>query len=135
MSFTIRPLLITLLVLNAAPVYAEWVSISISKGGAGGYTVYFDPDTIRRNGDLVKMWTLHDYKTTQTHEGKSFLSAKTQIQFDCAEERMRILAYWVISGSMGRGEVVTHYSDEGEWEPIPPRSRGQSLWEVACGKK
>ena len=31
----------------------------------GGYTVYADPDTIRRKGDLVKMWILFDFKTVQ----------------------------------------------------------------------
>jgi hypothetical protein len=55
-------LLITLLVLNSSPAYAEWVWISFTKS-EGGYDVYADPDTIRRKGDLVKMWVLYDYKT------------------------------------------------------------------------
>ena len=28
--------------------------------------VYADPDTIRRNGDLVKIWILYNFKTLRT---------------------------------------------------------------------
>ncbi len=45
-------LLITLLLLSNGPAYAEWVAIGSSES-LGGYTVYVDPDTIRRNGDLA----------------------------------------------------------------------------------
>jgi hypothetical protein len=47
-------LLITIVALSSRPVYAEWVSISLTKV-EGGYDVHADPDTIRRNGNLVKM--------------------------------------------------------------------------------
>ena len=56
--------LITLLVLNSGPAYAEWVSIDANN--QRGRTVYTDPDTIRLKGDVVTMWSLHDYKTIQT---------------------------------------------------------------------
>jgi hypothetical protein len=69
-----RLFLITLLVLSSSPAYAEWVEI----GGNDqiGMTTYADPGTIRRNGDLVKMWRLNDFKTVQTVEDNSFLSTK-----------------------------------------------------------
>ena len=58
----------TLLVLNIGPAYAEWVAIGSSES-LGGYTVYVDPDTIRRNGDLVKVWALTDYTTIANRSG------------------------------------------------------------------
>ena len=48
---------ILLLVLSGGPAYAEWVEIGNTKG-AEGYTLYVDPDSIRRKEDLVKMWVL-----------------------------------------------------------------------------
>jgi len=78
--------LITLLELSSGPAYAEWVAIGYSES-LGGYTVYVDPDTIRRKGDLVKVWALTDYTTIQTVADNSFLSSKAQNEFDCAEER------------------------------------------------
>jgi len=146
MPFSIRPYrrlsltyflgfwsLIILLVLSSGPAYAEWVAI----GGNDqiGMTTYVDRATIRRNSNLVKIWQLNDFKTVQTVEGNSFLSTKKQRQFNCAEERTRILAATQFSGNMGNGEVVWVNSNEQKWEPVVPGSIGQTLWEFACGKK
>jgi hypothetical protein len=101
---------------------------------AGGYAVYVDPATLRRKEDLVKMWALYDYTTVQTVKSKSFLSAKLQQEYDCTEERIRMLAFWAFSDNRGGGYVVWSNSDEREWEPVPPGSIGQLMWKLACGK-
>jgi hypothetical protein len=75
MPFTLRPYrrlplayfsgfwsLIIILLLSSGPAYAEWVKFFSSKS-MGGYTIYIDPDTVRRKGNLVKMWDLSDHKT------------------------------------------------------------------------
>lgn len=127
-----RLLVITLfLLLSSVPAYAEWVLI----GTANGLTTYFDPATIRRKGDLVKMWELWDFKIKETKGGKSFLSAKYQLEFDCAEERTRELAHLWFSGNMGKGNVVTSESNEGKWTPVSPDSVGETHWKVACSKQ
>jgi surface-adhesin protein E len=128
--------LITLLVLSTAPAYAEWVDVS-SGESYGGFTMYTDPNTIRRKGELVKMWQLHDYKTVQTEASHSFLSLKAQSEFDCAEERVRLLAVTGFSGNMGKGNVVwsRQFDAEGGWHPVAPESLGQSVWKLACGKQ
>jgi len=128
-----RLLLITLLVLNSGPVYAEWVLTSGNDDA--GLTVYVDPDTIRRKGNLVKMWQLYDYKTIQTVAGDSLLSIKRYNEYDCTEERTRMLAYTWFSGNMGSGKVVYGTPDEQQWEPVIPRSINRTLWKVACNKK
>ena len=147
MPFSIRPflvnsaitccsgfwLLITLLLLSSGASYAEWVAI----GGNDqiGMTTYVNPGTMRRKGDLVKMWQLNDFETVQTVDGNSFLSTKKQREFSCAEERTRILAATQFSDNMGNGTVVSVNSNEQKWEPIVPESIGQTLWKFACGKK
>ena len=125
--------LITLVVLSNGPVYAEWVVV----GGDDeiGMTVYMETDTIRREGDLVKVWELLDYKTTQTEVGISHLSVKVQFEYDCAEERHRVLAIRQYSNNMGRGKVVLSNSDEDKWIPVAPETIEQSLWTVACSNK
>jgi hypothetical protein len=127
-----RLLLFILLFLSCSPAYAEWVSIGETESGV---TVYADPDTIRRKGELVKMWHLFDRKTVETYRGGSFLSIKAQSEYDYAEERVRTLALAHHSGNMGSGKVVYINSDEGKWKPIPPESTGQAMWKFACGKK
>ena len=126
-------LLITLLMLNSGPVYAEWVLTSGNDDA--GLTVYVDPDTIRRKGNLVKMWQLYDYKTIQTVAGDSLLSIKRYNEYDCTEERTRMLAYTWFSGNMGNGNVVYSTNDVQQWEPVVSRSIDRALWKVACSKK
>jgi hypothetical protein len=128
-----RLLLITLLVLNSGPVYAEWVLTSGNDDA--GLTVYVDPDTIRRKGNLAKMWELYDYKTVQTVAGDSLLSIKRYNEYDCTEERTRMLGYTWFSGNMGSGNVVYSTNDAQQWEPVVSRSIDRSLWKVACSKK
>jgi hypothetical protein len=124
-------LLITLLLLSNGPAYAEWTAIGSSES-LGGYTVYVDPDTIRRNGDLVKVWALTDYTTIQTVADRSFLSSKAQNEFDCAEERQRELAVTWFSGNMGNGNGVSTNFDETTWRPVVPGSVGQGVWDFPC---
>ena len=128
-----RLLLITFLLLSSGPAYAEWVKVGDSD--EAGKTVYVDPTTIRRNSNLVKMWQFYDYKNVQTVGGVRFLTAKEQWEFDCAEERSRVLALKQFSGNMGSGTVVYTNSQVGKWLPVMPGSMGQTAWKVACGKK
>ena len=126
-----RLLLITLLLLSSSPAYAEWVVVDKNDDG----TTYIDPDTIRRKGNLVKMWHLFDYKTTRIVAGNLSLSSKAQSEYDCAEERFRGLAYTDFLFNMGRGMVTNSSLNEEKWQPVQPRSVGEALWEAACGKK
>jgi hypothetical protein len=128
-----RLLLIILLFLSSSPVYAEWLKVGDSD--EAGKTVYVDPATIRRNRNLVTMWQFYDYKTVQTVAGIGFLTVKEQWEFDCAEERSRVLALTEFSGNMGSGTVVYSNSEVGKWQPVAPSSIGQLLWKFACGKK
>lgn len=128
-----RLFLITLLLLSSGPAYAEWVKVSESDDA--GKTVYVDQATIRRNSNLVKMWQFYDYKTVQTVGGNRFLTAKEQWEFDCAEERSRVVARKEFSGNMGSGTMVFTNSQVGKWLPVMPDSIGRTVWEVACGKK
>jgi hypothetical protein len=144
MPFSIRPhrrlpltyfsgfwLLMTLLVLSSGSAYAEWVQVGTTDNGV---TVYADPDSIRRKGELVKMWSLYDFKIVQYVLGVAFLSSKGQIEYDCAEERLRGLAVAEFSGNMGKGTVVYTDSSEGTWIPVAPHGVVQALRKVACGK-
>ena len=126
-------IVITLLVLSSEPVHAEWMLVS--GDDATGLAVYVDPGTIRRNGDLAKMWQLLDYRTVQTVAGDSLLSMKRFSEYDCTAERTRLLGYTWFSGNMGSGKLGYSNSDETKWIPVAPQSMNQTLWIFACGKK
>ena len=128
--------LITLLVLSSGSVYAEWVAVEKDYLLPGLQTVYVDPETIRREGSLVTMWQLTDFKTMQGGRSPTrFSSTKTQKQFDCAEARTRLLRVTDFWGIMGTGEPAEAYIEKGNWVRVEPESMNQALWEVACGKE
>ena len=129
--------LITLLFLSSVPAYAEWVAVEKDYLVPGLQTVYVDPDSIRREGNLVTMWQLIDFKWMQGNPRgpHRFFSTMTYKQFDCAEKRFRLLAFTEFSLRMGTGIPADGYVDKGNWIPVEPESINQALWECACGKE
>jgi hypothetical protein len=126
--------LITLLLLSSGPAYGEWVKVdTIVLSNA---TVYAEgPSTIHREGNLVKMWALFDYKTKRRlHGGPWVLSLKNQYEYECAEKRQRLLANMWFSGHMGSGEIVDRFEDARPWHPVLPEGPEDSLWRAACRK-
>ena len=131
-----QALLITLLVLSGGPAYAEWVAVEKDYLLPGLQTVYIDPNSIHREGNLVTMWQLIDFTAMQGNpRGPTrFLSTKTHKQFDCAEERVRLLAFTEFSHRMGTGIRADGLVDKDNWLSIKPESVNQALREVACNK-
>ena len=113
--------------------YAEWVRVVTN--AVLTVVVYVDPDTIRHKGDIVRWWELWDFKDVINEGGVSYLSARIQAEYDCGEERGRMLAFLDYSGNMGNGEIVRSNFYDTKWEPIVPGSNGQAMWSAACSKK
>lgn len=124
--------LIALLALSSSPAHAEWMSLGESESGT---TVHADPATMGREGDLVKMEVLFDFKTIQTKAGISYLSAKAHMEYDCANQRFEGHAVMYFSDNMGRGTLRDRSSSKGKWLPVSPNSLDHALWKLACGKK
>lgn len=132
--FTIFWSVLAFIFLNSVPAHAEWRPISYA-AGSGGFTIYVDPATVLRQGDLVKMLVLYDFKFVQAIKGKSYLSATWQQQFDCADQRSRHLSYKYHSDNMGNGKVMFAGDDEGsKWSLVAPKSAAAILWNIGCDK-
>jgi hypothetical protein len=129
--------LVALLFLSSVQAHAEWVAIERDYLVPGLQTVYVDSDSIRREGSLVTMRQLIDFKWMQgSARGPTrFLSTETHKQFDCAEKRLRLLAFTEFSHRLATGIRADGYVDTGRWLPVEPDSINQALWEVACGKE
>jgi hypothetical protein len=118
---------------------ANWVLVG---GGdsQGGYVFYADPATITRTGDVVKMWSMYDYKAAQVSRAAraEYLSLVGQNEYDCKNEKERRLYFRYHSGHVGDGALV--FSTAGlvppdQWDAFSPRSAAASLWKIACGAK
>ena len=134
MLFSIFLSVLAFIFLNSVPAHAEWRPITYA-AGSGGFTIYIDPATVLREGDLVTMLVLYDFRFVQAIKGISYLSATWQQQFDCAEHRSRHLSYKYHSDNGGNGKVMFAGDDEGrKWSLVAPKSAAAILWDVGCDK-
>lgn len=124
-----QPLVVLCLVCYGAPAYGEWTIVSESTG----MHAYLDMGTAHRQGNLVTMWQLLDYPTPQNVGGRTYLSSKVQKEYDCVEQRFRILALTYFSDHMGGGTAIAIVTPSDKpWLPVQPDSLGKQLWEFAC---
>ena len=127
-----RLALVVLLAVASSSAAAAWTIVGVGTTN----TVYADSSTIRRDGDMAKMWYLVDHKTaTEVGTGKPYMSMRVQSEYDCKEEQARALFASFFAGHMAEGEVVLSRPGPGPWEPVPPGStRTGLLWKFACAK-
>lgn len=130
----IKKLLFTLFaVFISNSTVAEWDYVGETETKEA--TVYVDYATIRKKGNMVKMWFMFDYKHEQGPQGFKFLSTRKQGEFDCDEELFRNLFGSVHSGNMGDGQIL-HIENNPSlgWQPVAPESVVKVLWVLACGE-
>jgi len=125
-------LLMTLSILSHSPAHAGWVAVDKRFQTPSTQTVYFDPDTIRRENDLAALWQLTDIKWGDGALTPRFLSAKTQKQFDCPRLRFRVLAVEQFSRQMATGKSWSGYIENGNWQAVEPQTVNHALWKAAC---
>lgn len=135
-----KVIIVLMLILVSSNAIAEWTQISYNNEALGGEIVYANLSSIRKNSDMVKMWTMHDYKIAQLDRSiqKTYLSDKILQEFDCKEERIRALSAIYMSSNSGQGDVVSNYNfpnNPDDWQPVTPDSFGEVLWKIACAKQ
>ncbi len=125
-----KAILMLLLAVVSGSATAEWVEL----GGNEHTTLYVDPSSIRRAGDFVEMWNLHDFKKVRAMEHLSYWSFKGQGEYDCKQARMRLLSASRHAEKMGTGQIIASESSASGWESAAPGGAGDVLWKFACGK-
>jgi hypothetical protein len=119
--------------LNASTSFAEWTNVNKASEPKINYV---DLDTIKPLNGYVKMWILFDKSTPQIFGKKTYLSLKSQWEFDCKGDRARAVYTVVYAGNMGNGDVLDNYAEDKDmWEPVVPLSVGWINWSIACNKK
>lgn len=113
---------------------AAWEQVGVANDGMA---VYADPATIQKSGDLVKMWSVLDYKVAEKDDaGKPFLSTKLLHEYDCKAERARTRYFSIHAGQMATGQLLaSEVRGESAWLPASRAFIGETLWRIACGKK
>lgn len=128
-------LVVTVLVHLDGPVSAEWLALESRYQSYPLQTAYIDPGTIHRDGNLVALSALIDWKAMQGGRTPTrFYSTKLSKQLDCQKKLIRTLASTDFYGHMGMGEVIgsSSYASEDQWIVIRPGTLNEGLWEAGC---
>lgn len=113
---------------------AEWVKLA--SASEGEVTVYVDPASIKREGNVVEFSALFDYVTVRTLSGAPFQSATMQEEIDCAGKQSRTLAVSSYSEPMAGGHIVsTATGGHVPWTPIVPESIVSTIYKFVCKEK
>jgi hypothetical protein len=111
---------------------AEWIRVVTPVDER--LTTYADPATIRKSGSRVKMWSMVDFKEAEKIKNDIYIkSVKRQIEYDCKDEKKRLLIGELFSGNMGSGEIIST-SKMGDWIPASLGTGNVELWNIVCGK-
>lgn len=126
-------LIAALLAVFSTGAMAEWTYLASREDNA--FDVYIDKTTIRKRGNVAKMWELRDFKAPRKEASGSYLSSRMLAEYDCVEIRQRLLALTDFSGNMGSGQIIfNHQYDNNKWADIAPDTVNMELWKAACKK-
>lgn len=119
----------------AVSINAEkgWVYIGTDK--IDKIKVYANPSTIRRTGNMAKIWVMYDFVKARTDGSLTYLSFKDHIEVDCKKEKARILNEVTYAGNMGGGKGMTTNSPPDNWGSIRQHTAVEKVWRIACAKK
>jgi hypothetical protein len=123
---TMRLALVLLLMTFAVPTRAEWVKYDERPVASS----YYDPATVKKGGNMLRVWVF----TNLWARVDGQWSRRALLEFDCKEERNRILQQTSFSGPMMSGEIDSKYSfvHPGKWKDISPGSPRATLQSIVC---
>ena len=123
-----------MLLVSTNVLAVDWVKIVENDAVTG----YIDTQSIRRNGNKVRAWTLKNYKSGQVGaaNNKIYLSAIIRSEYDCFEDTKRDIDIYAYSGTMGAGDIV--FSAPNITKPAisaPPESDIEAVLKMVCVTK
>jgi hypothetical protein len=115
-----------LLATSAASAFSEWTR----EGETNSANFYIDYETIRKDGSARKVWGVTDLK--QRHKDGE-MSRRAMYEYNCKNERFRLLALSKYSESMAGGETLFDGgADPKGWVEIPPNSPSKRILKIVC---
>ena len=138
--------LTALLAIISTSAAAEWVEMKNFKR----YTLYAEPASIRKTGNIVNMSHLYDLHMIDEVAGKQFRSVVSKASYSCKSAKSRMLSASAYRGNMAKsvekivaGKITTnrgrrsisHISEPGKWKPIMSGSAEELLWKFVCEQR
>lgn len=109
-------------------VLAAWVPVDATETSYD----YLDPTSIRVEGSLRRVWTLHDLAQADADGDRSYRSL---LEFHCPEARYRNLQTLFYAGSMGTGRMTGRSPQPGAWRRVQADSVAATVMQRACDRQ
>jgi hypothetical protein len=123
--------ILSCLALFSGNASAEWTAVGTANNI---YAAFADKDSIRRNGGVVTMHGLYDFRRQDfTPEGRGLYSTAVLREYDCEGRRVRLMSAIDFSGHMGEGMAVSTSNTPRRWEAVVAGGIDEAYWQVACG--
>ena len=114
-------------VFTSSSSLAQWEKYGVTQEAF----LYIDFSTVRKDGNLRKVWELQDLK--QRHKDGE-LSIRIRVEYDCKEERYRFLSATSHSSQMAQGNLVQSQTGPSSWTDVAPRTVTEDLLKKVCSK-
>lgn len=122
-----KPFLVSLLMLIASPAWAEWTYVVSS---ASGDERFIDMETIRKEGNVRKVWQLINFANPNQY---GWNSQRGRIEIDCKNETVQLLGSSAFADKFAKGKAV--FEAEKSSDPptdIPPDSVMWTIMKKVC---
>jgi len=128
-----RYLLLAFVAISAPACALDWVQISSDYESS----IYYDRDSLRRNGDIVDALLLWDFANLQLTRRpvKPYMSASRLTRFDCAKGGRASIETTLYRENMAKGDVTDVYrtpDDEVKFEWVNPEAPGGESMRKVC---
>jgi len=119
-----KKLFLVCLMMLAGSAWAKWVMYE----GSEEATFYFDPATIRKDGNMRRVWSVSNLRERKIDGTMSY---RMRNEYDCKQERHRLLSVSTHSEPMAGGKVLVT-AGEYEWEEVAPMTISEKLLKMVC---
>ena len=120
-----RSWLIGCLALGLGSAHAMWVTVTRNEVA----TVYVDSAAIVRNQHFKRIWVVYDLKVPDSGGARS---AKSYIDYDCAEGKYKTITATSHAQPMGQGPALKAQPAPAEWRPVSQDTLSMQIYSFAC---
>ena len=111
-----------------------WAFRSVASDGS--WAAFSTEHQLKRSGHLVTAWLRQEYPEPQrSAAGDAYLSDVEKVQYDCTNERARVLLAIFYASNNLAGSQQSEEPDQKQvaWEAIVPGTQSEMIFHWACG--
>jgi hypothetical protein len=111
-----------------------WVFRSV--GSDGSWAAFSTEHQLKRSGHLVTAWLRQEYPEPQrSAAGDAYSSDVEKVQYDCTNERARVLlaVYYAANNLAGSQQSEEPDQKQVPWVAIVPGTQSELIFHWACG--